>query len=131
MELNITHSRYIRIQHMQSNDIELRWHVCKRLKRLVKLLVILWWQIHIKKNIFFSLCWNLFTRSLTSFTHFICTCKWHGDTFVPVRNIWATQNAWNILDCHHFNTEDWEPTWLKLSKSLITSIKYYMSTFFL
>jgi hypothetical protein len=23
-----------------------------------------------------------------------------------IYNIWATQNAWNILDCHHFNTED-------------------------
>ena len=39
MELNNTHSRYMRMQRLQSNDIELRWHACKGLKRLAKLLI--------------------------------------------------------------------------------------------
>jgi hypothetical protein len=30
LELNNTNSRYMRMQHLQSNDIEQRWHVCKR-----------------------------------------------------------------------------------------------------
>jgi hypothetical protein len=86
LELNSTHSRYLCMQHLQSNDIELQWHVCKGLKRLVKLLITLRWQLQIKKNIFFSLYWNLFTRSLSSFTHFICTCNgqmtwWHFCTY--------------------------------------------------
>jgi hypothetical protein len=39
VELSNTHSRYMRMQHLQYNDITLRGHACKGLKRQVKLLI--------------------------------------------------------------------------------------------
>ena len=39
VELSNTHSRYMRMQHLQYNDIKLRGHACKGLTRQVKLLI--------------------------------------------------------------------------------------------